>query len=561
MKERLEGHIKEALKELGITEVDFVVEYPGELAHGDWATNAAMVAAKKLGKSPRALAGEITEKLKTKNYPDIADISVAGPGFINFKLSDEYFTRELERILEAVGAGKEYARHDRYKANTILFEYTDPNPFKVFHVGHFLPATIGESFARLSEFSGAKTLRMTYGGDVGPHVAKTLWGLSELRKSDPKLAVTPETLGKAYVRGSRAYEEDVDAKRSINETNKALYDKAARESDKDYVEGKRVSVEHFHAMYDALGIRFDDEVFESEVAEKGMAHVRDALGDVFQESEGAVVYEGDAAKGLHTRVFITKEGTPTYEAKEVGLTEFKFAKYPDLKYSVVVTGNEQNDYFKVVYAAIEELHPEYKGKLHQTGHGMLRFASGKMSSRLGNVISGAEFLSELAREIAAKHPEGGGDLTHVAVAAVKFAILRQAVGKDIIFDAEQSISVEGDSGPYLQYTHARLSSLLEKGRGEGKSPDISGARFPLSPLERLVVRFPHVVLRAQTDAAPQHIANYLIDIAREFNALYGRTQLVDGTPECAYKLALAAATREVLKEGLWLLGIVAPDKM
>lgn len=561
MQEKLEGYVREALNELGISGVEFIVEHPAEMAHGDFATNAALVGAKKLGKNPRAHAEEVVAKLKAKNDPDIAAISVAGPGFINFTLSDAYFSKALGQIIEVAKAGKDYARHERYKANTILFEYTDPNPFKVFHVGHFLPATIGESLARLSEFSGATVYRMTYGGDVGPHVAKTLYGLSEFRKKDPALAITPETLGKSYVEGVRSYEEDAAAKKSIDEENKRLYEKSVREKNGDYAEGKRVSVEHFHQMYQTLGIAFDAEVFESEVADAGIAKVRSALGKVFTESNGAIVYKGDETKGLHTRVFITKEGTPTYEAKEVGLTELKFARYPDLTYSLVVTGNEQNDYFRVVFAAIEELHPEYKGKLYQTGHGMLRFASGKMSSRLGNVISGAQFLDELTREIAVKHPDGKSDTRAIAVAAVKFAILRQAVGKDIIFDAEQSISIDGDSGPYLQYTHARLSSLLEKAMHEQKLPAVSGTRFPLAQLERLLTRFPDIVLYAQREAAPQHVANYLLEVAREFNALYGTTQLIDTTPECAYKLALAAATKQVLKEGLWLLGITAPAKM
>ncbi|HSE35640.1 MAG TPA: arginine--tRNA ligase, partial [Candidatus Paceibacterota bacterium] len=278
-----------------------------------------------------------------------------------------------------------------------------------------------------------------------------------------------------------------------------------------------------------------------------------------------IVYEGDEAKGLHTRVFLTKEGLPTYEAKEIGNTEWKFATYPDTTRSVVVTANEQNDYFRVIYAAIEDLHPEWKGKLVQVGHGMMRFAEGKMSSRKGNVISGAELVESLAERIAERFPntEGLPDelATSVAVAAVKFQVLKQATGKDIIFDPEQSISFEGDSGPYLQYTHARIASIERKAADAGVVPNPSVHAGRAGELERLISRFPRIVRRAALERAPHHVTNYLLELARAFNSYYASTVILDDSPETPYKLALARAVRTVLKEGLWILGIAAPEKM
>lgn len=565
MEEKLRSYIHEALAGLSLGEAAFTLEHPADMAHGDYATNAAMVAAKQAKKNPRELAEAIALAMRAKGDPDIAAVDVAGPGFINFKLSDAFFMRAIGEILDAKD---EWGKNDLYKGETHLFDYTDPNPFKVFHIGHLMSNAIGEALARLAEFSGARVVRICYGGDVGPHVAKTLWGIrhGDMPLPDEPVPLTEKMkfLGDAYVRGANAYEDDPAAKTEIDALNKKIYANDAEVRDM-WEKGKAWSVAHFEEIYRKLGTAFDHQRFESEVALAGARVVRAHIGDVFAKSDGAIIYRGDEASGLHTRVFLNKDGIPTYEAKEIGHTEWKFTSYPDAARSVVVTANEQNDYFKVITAVLLALHPEWAGRMKQIGHGMMRFAAGKMSSRKGNVVSGEDLLDALRERL---HERFAGtsraaeDLVlAVAVAGVKFTVLRQSSGKDIVFDPEQSLSIEGDSGPYLEYTHARLSSVLTKAAESGIAPAVSGPATPIGLLEKLLVRFPEVVRRAAAEDAPHHVANYLVEVARAFNSYYGHTQIVDGSPEVHAKVALAAATRYTLGNGLWVLGIVAPEKM
>jgi arginyl-tRNA synthetase len=329
-----------------------------------------------------------------------------------------------------------------------------------------------------------------------------------------------------------------------------------------YKKGRELSLEHFEELYKVLGTKFDYYFFESETGPRGIDIVR-AHPEIFEESEGAVVFKGEKYD-LHTRVFINKLGLPTYEAKELGLAEMKAEKYP-LDLTITVTGNEQAEYFKVVMKAMELALPKLKGKLSCKTNGMLRFAEGKMSSRTGNVITGeslvrdmTEVAKERAAESRAKNVEKLAE--EIAVAAIKFQLLKSNMGKDVIFDREQALSVEGDSGPYLQYTHARTHAIMEKAKEAGIKGKFDASQ-PASELARLVYRFYETVVHAQEELEPHIVANYLIQVASAFNSWYAKEQILDGTEAAAHKVALTDITRLTLKNGLWLLGIPAPEKV
>jgi arginyl-tRNA synthetase len=313
-----------------------------------------------------------------------------------------------------------------------------------------------------------------------------------------------------------------------------------------------------------LGTKFDYYFFESTTGEFGREVVL-KNPEIFEKSEGAIVYKGDEAKGLHTRVFINKEGLPTYEAKELGLAQMKYDTYP-YDTSIVFTGNEVNDYFKVLLDAMSKVFPELAAKTEHYSHGMLRLPTGKMSSRTGDVITAASLIDDTKVRVSEKikdslfTPEEKEQITEaVAIGAIKYSILRQASGKDIIFDFEQSLSFEGDSGPYLQYAYARTRSLLAK--AEGKKINVGAMPENVHPLHKYLLRFPEVVLRAEEEREPHYIATYLIELAREFSAFYANTIVLDDAPDEAYKLALVTAVSNTLKKGLWLLGMPILEKM
>ena len=566
MKEQLLERLKKAAAEFGIEPSAVNLEYSDSSEKGDLSTNVALASGKKLKENPRALADKLIAKLDADRPDFVASIEAAGPGFINFRLKDEIFAKAVVALADH-GAPK-IPRSGR----KVMIEYTDPNPFKVFHIGHLMSNAIGESLSRLIEHSGAEVIRACYQGDVGLHVAKTIWAITKKSKqSIDKVSGSVEEkvkwLGEMYIEGSK-YDEDKEVQKEIVEINKKVFAKSDAEINSIYEAGRKWSLEYFDTVYRRLGTKFDKFFFESEVGEAGVKAVDEFLKQgVFVKSEGAIVFKGED-HGLHTRVFITSQGLPTYETKELGLNEEKFQLYPDLGESIIVTANEQNDYFKVLLKVLSLVKPEIAQKTKHLSHGMMRFASGKMSSRKGNIISAESLIDDIkgmvqekmvGREFPASEAEEVADM--VAIAAIKYTILRQGIGGDVIFDSAASISFEGDSGPYLQYSAVRAQSVLAKAEKEAVHSEI---KLPekAGQLERLIVRFPDLASRAREEYAPQQIAGYLIELAGAFNAFYGNNTIVDPKePLSTYRIALTRAFLATMTDGLWLLGIKVPKKM
>jgi len=442
-----------------------------------------------------------------------------------------------------------------------VVEYTDPNPFKEFHIGHLMTNTIGESISRIFEFSGAEVKRANYQGDVGMHVAKAIWGLLKNENSDFDVS----DMGKAYALGATAFDGDEDARREIVEINKKIYEKSDTAVNDIYEKGRQKSLDYFEEMYKILGTKFDYYFFESEVANYGKEIIKENT-NLFEKSQGAIVFMGENY-GLHNRVFINSEGLPTYEAKELGLAKIKYEKFP-YDTSIVVTGNEINEYFKVLLQVMKLVYEKERlgEKTEHIGHGMLRLPEGKMSSRTGDVVRFLDLYEELKGKVleAMSDRDYGEDTKdevsgQVAVSAFKYTILKQGIGKDVVFDFEKSISFEGDSGPYLQYTAVRAQSVLNKGKEEGLSPDSLKFQKIYGP-EKLLYQFPEVVERVIEDRAPQIVSNYLIELAGAYNTFYGEERILEGE-DAPYKLALSRAVAITLENGLYLLGIEVPDKM
>ena len=550
MEERIRKEISEALESMGAQGVPFVVERPTDSAHGDYATNAALAAAKQLGKDPRSLADELARHLIDSLGDSVAShVSVAGPGFVNITLSREAVTLA---VAEAAAQGPEWGKGAADGGKRVMVEYTDPNPFKEMHIGHLMSNVIGESLARLIENGGAEVVRANYQGDVGPHVAKAIWGLRTAGITDPS---TAQELGEAYAAGSRAYEESPEAKEEIDALNTDIYAGTDAALMDEWRKGRAVSLEAFERLYKILGTHFDYYFFESETAESGTRIVRDGLNKgVFEESEGAVIYRGEK-KGLHTLVFITSRGTPTYEAKDIGLAFLKEERVQTDR-SIIVTAAEQIGHFRVFLAALSDMAPLIAQKTTHVPHGFLRLTSGKMSSREGNVITAASLIDDILGKALVKNPDPL-IAEQVAIGAIKYMVLRQSPGSDIVFDPETSLSLDGDSGPYLQYALVRAKKILTYA-----SDGESGAGVPRAPyaIERLMAHYPEVVARAASELAPNILTTYLTELAAAWNHFYATEQVL-GSPEEAYKQRVVRAFAATMTNGLSLLGIPAPEKM
>lgn len=560
MEDRIKKTVADALSSLGAGEVSFVVEWPADLAHGDFATNAALAASKVLGKSPREIADALVPLIRESLGEDALRVEAAGPGFVNITLAREVIASEIVRATALEGEwGKGAAR----AAERIAFEYSCPNPFKEMHAGHLMSTVIGEANARLLESQGARVLRDTYGGDVGPHVAKALWAL---RRKGIATPATAKEIGDAYAQGSRAYEESEDAKAEIDALNTALYVALAKaENERDEEEralletwrhGRDVSLSAHQEVWDALGTHFDYVLHESETTPIGRRIVAEGLEKrVFVESEGAVIYDGEK-KGLHTLVFLTSRGNPTYEAKEMGLAFFKEERMGPLDASYITTAAEQSGHFAVFLAALADIAPDLARKTQHIPHGFLRLTTGKMSSREGNVVTGAGLIEDVTKS-ASERNDDPLVAQAVAIAAIKYMILRQAPGGDIVFDPEKSLSLEGDSGPYLQYALVRAKSILA---AVETKPEAGDAPESVFDIERLIIRFPEVVRRAEQLRGPHIVTQYLTQLASEWNSFYANNRIIGGEYE-AYKLLLARAYAQTMENGLRLLGIPVPERM
>jgi arginyl-tRNA synthetase len=549
MEERIRGAVREALAKMGAGDVAFVVERPADMAHGDYAVNAALVAAKSLKKNPREVADELARHLLEALGKDVAShIAVAGPGFVNITLAREAVTFA---VAEADAKKEEWGKGSAQGGKRVIVEYSNPNAFKEMHVGHLVGSIVGEAVARLIENDGAKLARATFGGDIGPNVAKALWGLRKRGVGEP---TTAAEIGAAYTEGSLAYESDPTAKKEIDDLNQALYTGTDHELMDLWRKGRDISMEEFRRIWRLLGTHFDFEIFDSDTTETGMRVVQDGLNKgVFEKSDGAIIYNGEK-KGVHTMVFITSHNTPTYEAKDIGLAFLKEERWPS-DTSVIITGNEQTGRFKTILAALSELAPLLAAKTRHVATGFLKLSSGKMSSREGNVITAAGFIGAVIKKASEKN-EDPLIAEQVAVAAIKYMVLRQAPGSDILFDAAKSLSLEGDSGPYLQYALVRAKSVLAKASERVQK----GQAAESTRLERIILHFPEVAARAAREYVPNLVVNYLTELAGEWNSFYAQERIIGGDNE-AHKLLIARAFVQTMTNGLTLLGIPTPERM
>ncbi len=550
MEKRIQKAVADFLAKEGASEVSFVVERPAEMVHGDYTTNAALAAGKLLGRNPRELADSLaTSLLNVLGETAVSHVTVAGPGFVNITLARE--TVSLA-IAEADAQGSEWGKGISENGQCVIVEYSNPNAFKEMHVGHLVGTVVGEAVSRLTESSGTTVMRDTFGGDIGPNVAKALWGLRKNGITEP---TTAHEIGEAYVIGSNKYETDAEAKIEIDELNQAIYAGTDRELMELWRKGREISMEEFRRIWKLLGTHFDFEFFDSDTTEAGVRIVMDGLNKgIFEKSDGAVIYNGEA-KGVHTMVFITSHNTPTYEAKDVGLAFLKEERWPSDKV-IIVTGNEQTGRFKTVLAALGELAPLLAAKMEHLATGFLKLTSGKMSSREGNVITASELIEDIIKKASEKN-EDPLVAEQVAVGAIKYMILRQSPGSDIIFDPEKSLSLEGDSGPYLQYALVRAKSVLAQSAVGNEKMETPGEVYVI---ERVLLHFPEVVARASHELAPNLLVTYLIELAGQWNSFYSKERIVGGDHE-AYKLMLARAFVSTMTNGLTLLGIPTPERM
>ncbi len=624
MKQFISQHIVMALDKIDVSTKTLantiVIEQPPNSQLGDYATNVAMVLfSRKKGhldfENPRQLAQALVTVLsESLNIQDresiISKIEIAGPGFINFFLSDHFL---LERLKDMIGKKSLHPQDTEWQNMRVVVEYTDPNPFKEFHIGHLYSNIVGESIARLLEANGATVWRADFFGDVGMHVAKSIWGLLEKLEQDnisleelskKSLSDRVQYLGQGYALGATAYQDDKAAQQEIKQINFLAF-KAAQQVvlptfneqpqvdfdafidssqtkykfeqiKKIYALGRKWSLAYFETIYARLGTTFDGYYPESRTGEYGYGMTLEGLDKgIFEKGEaGAIIYPGEK-RGLHNRVFINALGLPTYETKDFGLAVAKNVDFPYDK-SVIVTGNEINEYFQVVISALTALHPELGEKTHHIGHGMVRLPEGKMSSRTGKILRGEWLLDEAKNRVLTilsdTRPEFDQSTRNtvaekVALAAIKYAFLKSNIGGDISFNFEDSLSFQGNSGPYLQYSYVRCVSVLAKANCDINEPSVilsslkKCSDINLNMYEKDILKnlyqYSDIQKKAAVEYAPHCLCTYLYNLAQNFNAFYAHCPILleEKVAVKNKRLAIVFAVAFVLKSGLRLLGI------
>lgn len=573
---QISNEINELIKELTGEDVKAQVSIPGDLSKGDFSTNIAMVVFGKVKsekikiKSPMELAEKIVENLKLDiarpaslgeaggNLEFLDRIEIREPGFINFFLSQEVISRDIARVLESSEkvdlTGKSPAEGD----SSLILEFGDPNPFKEPHIGHLRNFVIGECLARLNEAGGIKMIRANYQGDVGLHVAKAIWGIISLG-FDIVDEISPQDLGKAYTHGAQKFESDENAKSEIIEINKKIYEKDS-ETMKLWEKGRKISLDYFETLYEKLGMKYDKYYFESQTAPVGKEIVEEHVGKVFEKDAGALIFRGEKF-GLHTRVFVTKEGHATYEGKDLALAVLKDKDFPDAS-SIIMTANEQVEYFKVLLKALEQIDKRISDKTNHLSFGFVNLKEGKMSSRTGNVVSAFWLLDEVRKRLKNGFKQVSDDvLDQLVIGAVKWSMLKFSRESNISFSIDESIQIEGNSGPYMQYTYARARSILSNKENKkfeaSQSLNLDSEELALA---RVICQFSTAVFDAKENFSPNILTEYLFGLAQNFNAFYEKKKIL-GSDREDERLAITRATEIVIKNGLYLLGISAPQKI
>lgn len=516
---------------------------------GDWATNVALQLAKPLGKNPREIAQQLAEKLQSTG--DFSEVSVAGPGFINLRISNVQLLQSLDGKASQSRSGQ-----------TVVIETNNPNPFKAMHIGHAFNAILADTVANLLEADGADIHRVSYHGDVGAHVGKSMWALLQYVDGDPaKLdEIAPEDrnsfMSRMYAQGAKAHKENERSREEIEVLTQQSFVLDDPLYARIYETCKAWSFEEIDHIVARLGNKpIEKRYLESEADALGVETVKKHIGTVFTESDGAIIFPGQQY-GSFDNAFVTARGRGLYGARDLGLMQLKNNDYHAQK-SYIVTAEEQRDYFKGVIKAAELCLPELIDVTVNISTGTVKLTTGKMSSRTGEVVEIGWLFDQIANAIT----ERGGEASDEIVAgALRYQFLKVKIGSDVVFDINEAVSLHGNSGSYLQYAYARANSILQKSTQQPAA--LEGAELSIS--ERALVskisEYTDVVEVAQRELLPHQICTYLYELAQEFNRFYEKNQVI-GDEQEAQRVALVGLYAGTLKNGLATLGISAPERM
>jgi arginyl-tRNA synthetase len=573
IREYIKKIVKKSLPS-GVAPENFGLEHPRDPQHGDYSVSAPLVLAKKLKKPPLQIARDLAAKMaKADNEKNFVAVTVAPPGFVNIKLSDTFFAKSVAAIHKL---GDSFGGSATGKGKKVIIEYSSPNTNKALHIGHFRNDAIGMAMSNILTAVGYKVVRSVLFNDRGRQICKGMLMYQKFGAGQ-----TPETTGQKpdhfvasfYSRYEAAATRDPQLEEEVSQML-IKWEAGDKEVLKLWRQMNAWVYAGYKKTYAREGSVFDDYAYESKIYNQGKDIVNKYLKQgIFQKkSDGSVVV--DLTKfGLDEKVLLRSDGTSIYITQDLYLGEVREKKYhPDqMLYVVDIT---QSYHFRVLFKIYELLGFKWARRSRHLAYGYVFLGQEKMSSRQGNVILTDDFIEEMKKRALATMKNSRiktdpNDMDAVAeqlaLGALKFGMLGYELKKEIHFDRDKTIQITGKTGPYLQYTQARIQGILRK--SDLKNPKIDTATpvsdtASLALLRKLYI-FPEIVAAAAQAYEPHLMTDYLYEVAQSFNSFYNEVPVLkaDTLEQKSFRLSLAAATAQVLRNGLRLLGIAAPNKL
>ncbi len=544
-------------------------------------------------KNPVETGNEIGEFLK-KDCGDVAQFAVI-KGFLNLVLSHSYWVNLLNRISDIENHGIKRADEN---SPLVMIEYSSPNTNKPLHLGHIRNNLLGFSLARVVEANGNKVVKTNIVNDRGIHICKSMlawkkWGEGQTPESTGKKG--DHLVGDFYVKFDQEYKKEqkelMDAGQSKEEAEASSpLMKEAREMlrlweahDTEVFGLWKMMNEWVYAGFDVtyktMGVGFDKIYYESDTYKVGRDMVMEGLDKgVFYRREDNSVWSNLENDGLDEKLLLRADGTSVYMTQDIGTAKLRYDDY-NIDKMVYVVGNEQNYHFKVLALLLDKLGLEWGKDLVHFSYGMVELPEGKMKSREGTVVDADDLMEEMvntARDMSKElgklegYSEEEAEQVYrtIALGALKYFILKVDPRKNMTFDPKESIDFNGNTGPFIQYTYARINSVVRKAIDKGfDAPDYANTNVELREKEvqlmSMLANFPNVVAEAGNVYSPAIIANYAYDLAKEFNQFYHGSPIAFEEDEDirGMRLVLCKNIGKTIKNAMWMLGIDVPDRM
>ena len=568
MKEVISELLVKILKKQGLKlkkeEIEKFLEVPPATEMGDYAFPCFFLASE-LKATPEEIALRIRETLH--DTPEgFDDIQSRGP-YVNFFVNRKKFALDL--INEITASGENYGKPTP-KSKRVMVEFPSPNTNKPLHLGHLRNMTIGESVSRLLEFNGDKIIRANLNNDRGIHICQSMAAYDKYgnNKKPPKTQKTDHFVGDFYVLFNKKSKTDFEMER---ESHRML--QRWEEGDKATIalwkKMNQWALDGFEETYERFGIKHGVEFFESEIYKKGKDIVEKGVEDgIFIKKKDGLVLVDLKKEGLGEKVLLRPDGTSIYMTQDLYLAKLKRDKYKVDK-SIYVVGNEQNYHFQVLFTILKKLGFDTEGLKHLS-YGLVNLPEGRMKSREGTIVDADDLIDEV-QELVKKELKSRGKISSreleqkslkIALAAIRYLLLRVDTKKDMIFNPKESIDFEGDTGSYLLYSYARASSILKKLNTRKHKEDTSFDTLEEKEVDlvKKLSEFKDIISKSINELNPSFIANYSYHLAKIFNEFYHSCPVL-GSDKETFRIGLVVCFRQIMKTSLSLMGIEALEKM